>query len=88
MAHQPAMDLLFLIGLCQFHGFDAQVADRLVENVTFAIALAIKPVARHAAVLLIAGCNRVPIAKSLPSFQRQGRCLMHLWMTYTHLFSS
>ena len=23
MAHQPAMDMLFLIGLCQFHGFDA-----------------------------------------------------------------
>ena len=51
IAHQPAMDLLFLIGLCQFYGLDALVTDQLVENVTFATALAIDPVAHHAAVL-------------------------------------
>ena len=55
MAHQPAMGLFFLIGLCRFHGLDAQVADRLVGNAPFATALAIEPVACHAAVLQAAG---------------------------------
>ena len=85
MAHQPAMDLLFLIGLCQFHGLDAQVADWLVENATFAVALASEPVAHHAAILRVAKCNLVLAAKSLPNFQRQGRCQMHPLMTYIHL---
>ena len=66
---------------------DARVAAQHVEIASFATGRAIEPVARHAAVLLIAGCDRVPIAKSLPNFQCQGRCLMRLWMTYIHLFS-
>ena len=66
---------------------DAQVAALRAESATFAVALAIEPVARHAAVLLIAGCDRVPIAKSLPNFQRQGRCQMHPLMTYIHLYA-
>ena len=61
--HQPAIDLLFLIGLCRFHELDAQVADRLAENVSFAIALAVEPVARHAAVFRAAGCDRVLAVK-------------------------
>ena len=63
---------------------DAQVAALLARSATWPIALAIELVARHAAVLLIAGCDRVPIAKSLPNFQCQGRCLMHQSMNYTH----
>ena len=77
MAHQPAMGLLFLKELRRFHGLDAPIADWLARNASFAVALAVELVARHAAILLIAGCNRVPTAKSLPCLQRQGRCLMH-----------
>ena len=51
MAHQPAMDLLVLIGLHQFHGHNAQVADRLVGIASFATALVTKPVAHHATIL-------------------------------------
>ena len=63
---------------------DAQVATQHAKSATFAVALVIEPVACHAAVLLVAICNRVLAAKSLLNFQRQGRCLMRLWMTYTH----
>ena len=66
---------------------DARVAVQHVEIVSFATGRAIKPVARHAAVLPIAGCNRVLAAKSLLNFQCQGCYLMRLWMTYTNLFS-
>ena len=66
---------------------DAQVAAQHVEIASFATGRAIEPVACHAAVLPIAGCNQVLAAKSLLNFQRQGRCLMRLWMTYIHLFS-
>ena len=83
MAHQLAVGSLFLIELCQFRGLYAQVADRLIETATSAIALAIELVAHHAAVLRVAGCDRELAAKSLPYLQCQGRCLMHLWMTYT-----
>ena len=76
-----------MTGLLLSLALDARVAAQHVEIASFATGRAIEPVARHAAVLLIAGCDRVPIAKSLPTFQRQGRCLMCLWMTYTHLFS-
>ena len=63
---------------------DAQVAALRAESATFAIALAVEPVARHAAVLRVAKCNRVLAAESLLNFQHQGRCLRHLLMTYTH----
>ena len=76
------MGLLFLKGLCWFHGLDAQVADRLVESATFAVALANKLVVRHAAALLIVECDQELAAKSVPCLQRQGRCLMHPLMTY------
>ena len=76
-----------MTGLLLSLALDAQVAVQHAEIASFATGRAIEPVARHAAVLLIAGCDRVPIAKSLPNFQRQGRCLMRLWMTYIHLFS-
>ena len=78
MAHQLAMDLLFLTGLRLSLALDARVAVQHAETTSFAAGRANEPVVRHAAVLLIAGCDRVPIAKSLPNFQRQGRCLMHL----------
>ena len=84
MAHQPAMDLLFLKGLRVFLVLGAQVATLPARSATLPIALAIEPVAHPAAVLLIAGCNRVPTAKSLPCLQCQGCRLMHLLMTYTH----
>ena len=51
MAHQPVMGLLFLIGLRRFPGINAQVADWLAENASFAIALAVEPVNHQAAVL-------------------------------------
>ena len=76
-----------MIGLLLSLALDAQVAAQHVESASFDAGLAIKPSAHHAAVLLIAGFDRVPIAKSLPNFQHQGRCLMRLWRTYTHLFS-
>ena len=63
---------------------DAQVAALRAESATSAIALVVEPVARHAAALRVAKCDRVLAAKSLLNFQRQGRCLMRLWMTYTH----
>ena len=65
---------------------DARVAAQHVEIASFATGRAIEPVARHAAVLPIAGCDRVLAAKSLLNFQCQGHCLMRLWMTYIHLF--
>ena len=77
------MDLLSLTGLLLFLTCDAQVAAQRAESASFAVALVFKLVVCHAAVLLIAGCDRVPIAKSLPNFQRQGHCLMHPLMTYT-----
>ena len=77
MAYQLALGSLFLIELCRFRGLYAQVADRLVESATSAIALVVKPVTRHAAALRVAKCDRVLAAKSLPCLQCQGRCLMH-----------
>ena len=82
-AHQPIVGLLFLKAPLLFLARDAQVAAQRVESVSFAAGLAIEPSAHHAAVLLIAACDRAPIAKSLPCLQRQGRCLMHQLMTYT-----
>ena len=66
---------------------DAQVAAQHAKSVTFAVAFAIKPIARHAAALLIAECNQELAAKSLLNCQRQGHCLMRLWMTYIHLYA-
>ena len=74
-----------MTGLCLFLELGAQVAALLARSATLPIALAIELVACHAAVFLIAGCDRAPIAKSLPNFQLQGRCLMRQSMTYTHL---
>ena len=62
---------------------DAQVAAQRAKSATFAVALVIKPVAHHAAVLLVAKCDRVLAAESLPNFQHQGRCQMHPLMTYS-----
>ena len=78
VAHQPAMGLLFLKELRRFHGLDALIADQLAGNASFVIALAVELVARHAAILRAAGCDRVLAIKSLPYMQRQGRCLMRL----------
>ena len=86
-AHQLIVGLLFWTGLCLFLACNARVAAQHVETTSFATGRAIKPVARHAAILPVAECDRVLAAKSLPYLQRQGRCLMRLWMTYTHLFS-
>ena len=66
---------------------NAQVAAQRVESATFAVALANELVVCHAAALLIVECDQELAAKSLPYLQRQGRCLMRLWMTYIHLFS-
>ena len=63
---------------------NAQVAALRAESATSAIALVVEPVARHAAILPVAECDRVLAAKSLLNFQRQGCCLIRLWMTYTH----
>ena len=77
------MDSLSLTGLLLFRARDALVAAQHVGSESFATGLAIKPNACHAAVLRVAGCDRELAAKSLPNFQRQGCCLMHLLMTYT-----
>ena len=84
-AHQPAMDLLFWTEPCRFHEHDAQVADWLAGNASFATALVVKPVMqpRHAAILRAAECNQALAVKSLPCLQCQGCCLMHPLMTYT-----
>ena len=62
---------------------DAQVAAQRAKSETFPVSLVIEPVAPHAAVLLVAKCDRVLAAKSLLNFQYQGRYLRHLLMTYT-----
>ena len=82
-AHQPIVGLLFLKAPLLFLAGNAQVAAQRVESASFAAGLAIEPSACHAAVLLIAECNRAPIAKSLPCLQCQGCCLMHQLMTHT-----
>ena len=64
MAHQPAMGLLFLKELRRFHGLDAPIADRLAKNVSFAVALAVERVARHAAILRVAKCGQELATKS------------------------
>ena len=51
MTHQLAIGLLFLTEPRWFHEHNAQVAGRLAENVSFAVALAVKLVVRHAVVL-------------------------------------
>ena len=50
-AHQPAIGLLFWTEPRQFHERDAQVADQLAGNASFATALLVKPVTCHAAIL-------------------------------------
>ena len=85
VAHQLIVGLLFWTGLCLFLARDARVAAQHVEIASFATGRAIEPVACHAAVLPIAGCNRVLAANSLPNFQHQGHCQMHPLMTYIHL---
>ena len=50
-AHQPAMDFLFWTEPHRFHERDAQAADQLAGNASFATVLVVEPVARHAAVL-------------------------------------
>ena len=86
-AHQLIVGLLFWTGLLLFLARNARVAAQHVEIASFATGRAIKPVARHAAILPIAKCDRAPAAKFLPCLQRQGRCQMHSLMTYIHLFS-
>ena len=71
-----------MTGLRVFLELGAQVAALLARSATLPITLAIEPVARHAAVLPVAKCNRVLVAESLPNFQPQGRCQMHPLMTY------
>ena len=66
---------------------DAQVAALRAESASSAIALVVEPVARHAAALRVAKCDRVLAAESLPNFQHQGRCQMHPLMTYIHLYA-
>ena len=83
-AHQLAMDLLFWTEPRRFHERDAQVADRRAGNASFATALVVEPVARHAAILRAAECNRELAVKSLPCLQCLGHCLMHQLRTYTH----
>ena len=46
-----------MTGLCLFLELCAQIAALLARNATFAVALASKPVAHHAAVLPISECN-------------------------------
>ena len=77
------MGLLFLKELRRFHGLDALIADRLAGNASFVVALAVKLVARHAAILRAAECDRALAVKSLPCLQHLGRCLRHQLMTYT-----
>ena len=67
----------FLIELRLFHECDAPVAVQLARNASFAVALASKPIAYHAAVLQAAECDQVPTVKSLPYLQCLGYCLMH-----------
>ena len=64
MAHQPTMDLLSLTGLLLFLTRNARVVAQHAENASFAAGLASKPVARHAAALLIAECGQELAAKS------------------------
>ena len=59
-----------MTGLRLFLELGAQVAALLARSATFAIALAIEPVARHTAILPVAECDRVLDAKSLPCLQR------------------
>ena len=51
------MGLLFLTAPLLFLARDAQAAVQLVGSVTFAVALAIEPVAHHAAIRQVAECN-------------------------------
>ena len=50
-AHQPTVGLLFWKAPLPFLAHDAQVAAQRAESASFAVALAIKPVAHHAAIL-------------------------------------
>ena len=75
-AHQPIVGLLSWTRLRQFLARNARVAAQRAKSATFAVALASEPVARRAAILPVAECDRVLAAKSLPYLQRQGRCLM------------
>ena len=63
---------------------DVRVAAQRAKSASFAVVLASKPVACHAAALLIAECNQELAAKSMPCLQCQGCCLMHPLMTYIH----
>ena len=51
------MGLLFLRAPLLFLARDAQAAAQLVRSVTFAVALAIEPVAHHAAIRQVAECD-------------------------------
>ena len=82
MAHQLIVGLLFWTGLLLFLAHDARVAAQHVETASFTAGRAIEPVARNAAILRVAECDRVLAAKSLPCLQHQGRCQMHPLMTY------
>ena len=57
MAHPQAMDLLSWIKPCWFLALDALAVVQLVKMQTFAIALATKPNAHHAAVFRAIICN-------------------------------
>ena len=85
MAHQPTVDLLSWTRLLLSLARNAQVAALRAKSATFAVALAIEPIAHHAAVLRVAKCDRVLAAESLPNFPRHGLCQMHPLMTYIHL---
>ena len=65
-----------MTGLLLSLALDARVAAQHAEIASFAAGRAIELVARHAAILQAAGCDRVLAIKSLPYLQRQGRCLM------------
>ena len=73
-----------MTGLCLFLELGAQIATLLAKNVTLPIALAIKSVTCHAAVIPVAECDQELAAKSLPYLQCQGHCLTHMLMTYTY----
>ena len=76
-AHQLLVGWLFWTGLRLFFACDARVAAQHVETASFTAGRAIKPVARHAAILRVAECDRVLAAKSVPYLQRVERCQMH-----------
>ena len=55
-----------------FLGRDVLIAAQRAGSATFAIALAIEPVACHTAILRVAECDQVLAAKSLQKFPTSG----------------